>query len=42
MPKKLGSETLEQALKLLAEKLGFDRAEPAWLAGPRRMWTFWL
>jgi len=29
MPKKLGSETLEQALKLLAEKLGFDRAEPA-------------
>jgi len=29
MPKKLGSETLEQALKLLAEKLEFDRAEPA-------------
>jgi len=29
MPKKLGSETLEQALKLLAEKLDFDRAEPA-------------
>ena len=29
MPRKLGSETLEQALKLLAEKLEFDRAEPA-------------
>jgi hypothetical protein len=29
MPTKLGSETLEQALKLLAEKLEFDRAEPA-------------
>ena len=29
MPKKLGSETLEQALKLLGEKLEFDRAEPA-------------
>jgi hypothetical protein len=29
MPKKLGSETLEQALNLLAEKLEFDRAEPA-------------
>jgi len=29
MPKKLGSETLEQALKLMAEKLEFDRAEPA-------------
>ena len=29
MPKKLGSETLEQALKLLAEKLEFDLAEPA-------------
>jgi hypothetical protein len=29
MPKKLGSETLEQALKLLAEKLEFDRAAPA-------------
>jgi hypothetical protein len=29
MPKKLGSETFEAALKLLAEKLEFDRAEPA-------------
>jgi hypothetical protein len=28
MPKKLGKETLEQALRLLAEKLEFDRAEP--------------
>jgi hypothetical protein len=28
MPKKLGSEALEQALRLLAEKLEFDRAEP--------------
>jgi len=28
MPKKLGKETLEAALNLLAEKLEFDRAEP--------------
>lgn len=28
MPKKLGKETLEAALKLLAEKLEFERAEP--------------